>query len=78
MMLSAGGDLSPETLIYAYQSGIFPMVSSDEFEDQDAMDLVWWSPQKRGVVPLDNFLATRSMRRSAKNSKFVLIHVLKK
>ena len=65
-VVGRGGDLSPETLIYAYQSGIFPMVTNDEFEDQEAMDLVWWSPQKRGVVPLDNLLTTRSMRRSAK------------
>ena len=37
-VVGRGGDLSPETLIYAYQNGIFPMVTNDEFEDQEAME----------------------------------------
>ena len=61
-----GADLSPETLIHAYRHGVFPMVSGDEFDDQQATDLIWWSPQQRAVIPLDQLIVTRSMRRSAR------------
>ena len=42
------------------------MVSGDEFDDQQATDLIWWSPQQRAVIPLDQLIVTRSMRRSAR------------
>lgn len=41
------------------------MVSSDEFDDRQPTDLVWWSPQKRAVLNLDRLVISRSMRRSA-------------
>lgn len=41
--LAIGGDLSPERLILAYQSGIFPW-----FEQGDP--ILWWSPNPRMVL----------------------------
>jgi leucyl/phenylalanyl-tRNA--protein transferase len=55
-----GADLEPSTLIDAYRRGVFPM------EISDFGVLGWWSPNPRGILPLDGLRVTRSMRRSAK------------
>jgi leucyl/phenylalanyl-tRNA---protein transferase len=60
-LISMGGDLEPATLIAAYRHGIFPM----ELTALPGV-LGWWSPDPRGIVPLDRFRVTRSMRQSAK------------
>lgn len=63
-VVGRGADLEPETLIYAYRHGVFPMVSN---ERSDAVsDLIWWSPQTRAVIPLEGLKVSRTMRRSAK------------
>jgi leucyl/phenylalanyl-tRNA--protein transferase len=56
-----GGDLAPATLIAAYRSGIFPM-SLESLADV----VVWWSPNPRGILPLDKLRVARSLRQSAK------------
>ena len=53
-----GADLDPDTLLYAYAHGLFPMYGDG--------DLWWWSPVQRGIIPLDNFHASRSLRKSAR------------
>lgn len=59
--LTIGADLEPATLIDAYSRGVFPM------GDPDHPDLIsWWSPDPRGILPLDGLRVTRSMRRSAR------------
>ena len=63
-VVGRGADLQPETLIYAYRHGVFPMVSSD-LKDPTT-NLLWWSPQMRAVIPLNGLVTTRSMRRSAR------------
>ena len=65
-VVGRGADLKPETLIHAYRHGIFPMVSSDELDDRQPTDLIWWSPLKRAVINLDQLVISRSMRRSSK------------
>ena len=60
-LIAVGGDLDPATLVNAYRRGIFPMeVSALQGK------LGWWSPDPRGIVPLDRLRVTRSMRQSAK------------
>jgi leucyl/phenylalanyl-tRNA--protein transferase len=61
-IVSIGGDLEPSTVINAYRRGIFPM-------EVAAMPgvLGWWSPDPRGILPLDGLRITRSMRQSAKH-----------
>jgi leucyl/phenylalanyl-tRNA--protein transferase len=59
-----GADLEPETLIHAYRHGLFPMVSNEN--DRISNELIWWSPQRRAVIPLDGLKVSRTMRRSAK------------
>lgn len=60
-VIAVGADLSPATLLYAYSHGFFPM-----YLDKKARMLGWWSPQRRGVLPLDALIVTRSMRQSAR------------
>ena len=57
-----GGDLDPATLIAAYRSGVFPM----SLESLPGV-IVWWSPNPRGILPLDKLRVTRSLRHSAKH-----------
>jgi leucyl/phenylalanyl-tRNA---protein transferase len=60
-VIVAGGDLEPATIIAAYRCGLFPMVL-------EALGgaLAWWSPDPRGILPLDGLRVTRSLRQSAK------------
>ena len=50
--------LTPELLLSAYANGIFPMA-----ETRDAKDLYWVDPRNRGVMPLDAFHVSRSLKR---------------
>lgn len=56
--VGVGADLEPGTLLAAYRSGLFPM----PIHRNGAMG--WWSPDPRGVLPLDGLRVSRSLRRS--------------
>ena len=56
-----GADLEPGTLLAAYRRGLFPM-----HLDRRARVLGWWSPDPRGVLPLDCLRVSRSLRRSTR------------
>ncbi len=59
-VVCAGADLAPATVLAAYRQGLFPMpVGGRRFRR-----LAWWSPDPRGVLPLDGLRVTRSLRRS--------------
>ena len=51
--------LAPETLIRAYCNGIFPMA-----EGKDTNKIFWISPEVRGIIPLNKFHISKSLRRS--------------
>lgn len=53
-----GADLGPGTLLTAYRHGLFPMPVQGR--------LAWWSPVRRGVLPLDGLRVSRSLRRSCR------------
>ncbi len=59
-IVAVGADLEPGTVLAAYRCGLFPMPMSEV----DAMS--WWSPVRRGVLPLDGLRVTRSLRQSVK------------
>lgn len=61
-LVALGADLEPSTVIDAYRRGMFPMGVA-ELGDR----LGWWSPDPRGILPLDGLRVTRSMRQSAKH-----------
>lgn len=48
-----------------YATGIFPMA-----EHRDDPEVFWVDPQRRGVMPLDGFHASRSLRRAMRNTSF--------
>ncbi len=60
-LVGVGGDLEPDTLVHAYRHGIFPM----EVTGLPGV-IGWWSPDPRGVLPVDGMRITRSLRQSAK------------
>jgi len=60
-IIAMGGDLEPPTIIAAYRGGIFPMV----VETPEPV-LAWWSPEARGILPLDALRVTRSLGQSAR------------
>jgi leucyl/phenylalanyl-tRNA--protein transferase len=60
-LVSVGGDLQPSTVVNAYRRGIFPM----EVTGRPGL-LGWWSPDPRGILPLDRLRVTRSTRQSAR------------
>ena len=57
-LVVVGADLAPGTLLAAYRAGLFPMPLGRTDK------LGWWSPDPRGVIPLDDLRVTRSLRRS--------------
>jgi leucyl/phenylalanyl-tRNA--protein transferase len=59
-----GADLEPGTLLAAYRAGLFPMPIGRLLHRHAV--LAWWSPDPRGVIPLDGLRVTRSMRQAAK------------
>lgn len=48
-----------------YATGIFPMA-----EHRDDPEIFWVDPQRRGVMPLDGFHASRSLRRAMRRTSF--------
>jgi leucyl/phenylalanyl-tRNA--protein transferase len=60
-VIGFGGDLEPSTLVGAYRQGLFPMPL-----DAPQPVLAWWSPDPRGILPLDGLRVSRSLRQSAK------------
>jgi leucyl/phenylalanyl-tRNA--protein transferase len=63
-----GGNLQPGTLIGAYEQGLFPMPLPADVPD-DVLPpgnerIGWWSPNPRGIIPLDGLKVSRSLRKS--------------
>jgi leucyl/phenylalanyl-tRNA--protein transferase len=54
-LLAVGGDLSPERLLVAYRSGIFPWFNAGD-------PILWWSPDPRCVLYPSAVKISRSMR----------------
>ena len=55
-LLAVGGDLSPERLLLAYRTGIFPWYGENE-------PILWWSPNPRCVLfPQDIYVSRRLER----------------
>ena len=57
-LVAAGADLAPGTLLAAYRRGLFPMPS------EPGGPPYWFSPVRRGVLPLDGLRVSRSLRKS--------------
>lgn len=61
--LALGGDLSPERLLLAYCSGIFPWY-------EEGQPIIWHAPDPRFVLFLDKLKVSKSMRPILNHKKF--------
>jgi leucyl/phenylalanyl-tRNA--protein transferase len=57
--------LTPQILLGAYASGIFPMA-----ESRHDQDLYWIDPDVRGVIPLTDFHIPKRLRRTLRNGPY--------
>jgi leucyl/phenylalanyl-tRNA---protein transferase len=57
--------LTPEILVRAYAAGIFPMS-----EGRDDPSIFWVDPQLRGVLPLDDFHISHSLKKTLRKGIF--------
>jgi leucyl/phenylalanyl-tRNA---protein transferase len=62
-LLAFGGKLTTKRLLEAYNSGIFPWFS-------DGQPVLWWSPDPRMVLFLEQFKVSKSLRKSIKSGAF--------
>ena len=57
--------ITPQVLLKAYSAGIFPMA-----ESADDPALYWIEPDERGVIPLDRFHISHSLRKVVRRRSF--------
>jgi leucyl/phenylalanyl-tRNA--protein transferase len=57
--------LTPELLLTAYASGVFPMS-----EGRDDPEIFWVDPHRRGVLPLDGLRISRSLARKVRRGGY--------
>lgn len=61
----AGDVITPELLLHAYASGVFPMA-----ESAASPEIFWIDPKARGVLPLDELHVSRSLRKRIRKGGF--------
>lgn len=57
--------LSPQTVLQGIYQGIFPMADSD-----GSGEIHWYQPEKRGIIPLDRFKISHSLKNILNRKKF--------
>jgi leucyl/phenylalanyl-tRNA--protein transferase len=62
-LVAVGGDLSLERLLLAYRTGVFPWTVNP---------VTWWSPNPRGILELEGFHVSRSLRRVLRRGTFTV------
>ena len=62
-LLCWGGDLKPQTLVAAYQNGIFPWPHRD-------LPLLWFAPPQRAILQFDELHLNTRLKRTLRNSGF--------
>ncbi|MDE0035234.1 MAG: leucyl/phenylalanyl-tRNA--protein transferase [Deltaproteobacteria bacterium] len=62
-LLAVGGDLGSARLLLAYSMGIFPWYS-------EGQPILWWSPDPRCVLDLEDFHISRRLRRVLNQGRF--------
>lgn len=55
--------ISPEVLLQGYRLGVFPMGMEDGA-------IEWFSPQRRGIIPLDDFHVPHGLQRTLRKGSF--------
>lgn len=67
-MIGLSGEFSTTVVVEAYRTGVFPMpVDAERWPQLDAeVAFAWFSPMRRGILPLDGLRVTRSLRKMAR------------
>ena len=60
-------ELTPDTVLFGYSIGVFPMADSDENNE-----IGWYAPDERGIIPLDGLKINKSMQQVMRLGKFTL------
>ncbi len=60
-LVAIGGDLSLPRMLLAYRSGLFPWTANP---------VTWWSPDPRGILELNEFHCSKSLRKSLRQFHF--------
>jgi len=63
--LSQPYELDPDLVLRAYAMGVFPMA-----DHRNANSVYWVEPKLRGVLPLDQFHLSRSLRKTVASDRF--------
>jgi leucyl/phenylalanyl-tRNA--protein transferase len=63
--LSQQHDLDPDLVLRAYAMGVFPMA-----DHRIASSVYWVEPKLRGILPLDEFHLSRSLRKTILSDRF--------
>tara|TARA_B110000091_G_scaffold138638_1_gene148237 strand:- start:486 stop:1175 length:690 start_codon:yes stop_codon:yes gene_type:complete len=66
-IVAVGGDLSAARLLSAYENGIFPWFNPGEM-------IMWWSPEERGIIPLDGLKVHKSMRNEINRMRYTVTY----
>jgi len=59
--------ITPEVLLTAYASGVFPMS-----ESRDTPEIFWVDPEARGILPLDGFHMSHSLARAIRRGNYTV------
>lgn len=67
-LLAIGGTLASGDLVAAYRAGLFPMPLGSGPRTR----IGWFSPDPRGILPVEAFHASRSLRRSTRGFRLTI------
>jgi leucyl/phenylalanyl-tRNA--protein transferase len=62
-LVAAGGVLAPDLVMDAYRHGVFPWYDVGD-------PVLWWSPDPRAILPLDDFHVPRRLERTVRRGGF--------
>lgn len=60
--------ITPDILLRAYSIGLFPMA-----EGADDPGLFWVDPEKRGIIPLDGLVVSKSLAKTVRSERFEVV-----
>lgn len=64
-LLAVGGNLQPDTLLSAYNQGIFPWYNQND-------PIMWWSPSERCVIRPQHLHISRSLQKHIAKGQFTM------
>jgi leucyl/phenylalanyl-tRNA--protein transferase len=60
--------ITPDIVLQAYATGVFPMS-----EGRENSEMFWVDPEQRGILPLDGFHLSRRLRRTVRRETYEIV-----